>query len=74
MTVIGKQGAVAATSLAVRSAGTPAQSTAHTDRLAAASIDCTGPQLLMSGGMLFSDFISNFTGWVTSNKAGDRLA
>jgi hypothetical protein len=60
MRIVGVEGQVVATSLAVRSAGS--SSTAVTTQLREASIACTGPQLLMSGGSLFADFSDNFTG------------
>lgn len=63
---------MAATSLAVRSAGSLAQQTAQTESLAAASIDCTGPPPLISGGMLFMDFSNNFTGGEPCTEAGDE--
>ena len=75
MTVIGKQGAVAATSLAVRSAGSAVtqQPSMQTQSLSKASIDCTGPQLLLSGGELFSDLSSTFTGINKKHQQGMRF-
>ena len=58
MRIIGVEGQSVATSLAVRSAG----SMPSTTSLRECTIECTGPQLLMSGGALFSDFSDNFTG------------
>ena len=60
MRIVGVEGQVVATSLAVRSAGS--SSSAVTTELREASIACTGPQLLMTGGSLFADFSDNFTG------------
>ena len=64
MRIIGVDGQNVATSMAVKSAG----SMPSTTSLQECSIECTGPQLLMSGGALFSDWSENFTG-----KAGPAL-